>query len=43
MVVLGGILLSLLLSMLGCVDGQGVFAQNRTVPKPKMYANRKLY
>ncbi len=28
----GGILLFLLLSMLGCVDGQGVFAPNRTIP-----------
>ncbi len=30
-------MLSLLLSMLGCMDGQGVFAQNRT-----MYANFKF-
>ncbi len=32
MVVWGGILFSLLLSMLGCIHGQGVLAKNRTIP-----------
>jgi len=33
--------LSLLLPMLGCMDGLGVVAQNRTIPQSKMHANRQ--